>query len=143
VALPRWLARFNVAFTNRFMLPIAGVLPWFGIVEHVGRRSGRQYRTPVNVFRRADRYVFALTYGPESEWVRNVMAAGRCTLVSRGRRFELVDPRRFRDARRREMPWVVRIGLGVLNVTEFLELHRAVPSEASPGTCVGRQSARA
>jgi deazaflavin-dependent oxidoreductase (nitroreductase family) len=125
MALPRWLARFNVAFTNRLMLPVAGVLPWFGIVEHVGRRSGRRYRTPVNVFRRGDRYLFALTYGPESEWVYNVMAAGGCTLVSRGRRTALVEARRFRDTRRRDMPWIVRIGLAVLNVSEFLELSRA------------------
>jgi len=129
MALPRWLARFNVAFTNRLMLPIADVPPWFGIVEHVGRRSGRRYRTPVNVFRRGDRYLFALTYGTESEWVHNVMAAGGCALVSRGRRTALVDPRRFRDPRRREMPWIVRIGLGALNVSEFLELRQA-PSES-------------
>jgi len=125
MALPRWLARFNVAFTNRLMLPVADVLPWFGIVEHVGRRSGRRYRTPVNVFRRGNRYVFALTYGTESEWVRNVLAAGGCTLVSRGRRTNLVEPRRFRDPRRRDVPWIVGIGLGVLNVSEFLELRRA------------------
>jgi len=114
-----------MAFTNRLMLPVAGVLPWFGIVEHVGRRSGRRYRTPVNVFRRGDRYLFALTYGPESEWVHNVVAAGGCTLVSRGRRTQLVDPRRFRDPRRRDMPWIVRGGLGILDVSEFLELRRA------------------
>jgi len=125
MALPRWLARFNVAFTNRLMLPVAGVLPWFGIVEHVGRRSGHRYRTPVNVFRRGDRYLFALTYGPESEWVHNVVAAGGCALVSRGRRTELVEPRRYRDPSRRDMPWIVRIGLGMLSVSEFLELRRA------------------
>jgi len=125
MALPRWLAHFNVAFTNWLMLPVAGVLPWFGIVEHVGRRSGRRYRTPVNVFRRGDRYLFALTYGPQSEWVHNVLAAGECTLVTRGRRTQLVEPRRFSDPRRRDMPWIVRIGLGVLDVSEFLELRRA------------------
>src|SRR6476620_2952349 len=125
MALPRWLAHFNVAFTNRLMLPVAGVLPWFGIVELIGRRSGRRYRTPVNVFRRRDRYLFALTYGPQSEWVHNVVAAGGCILVTRGRRTRLVGPRRFSDPRRRDMPWIVRIGLGVLDVSEFLELRLA------------------
>ena len=125
MALPRWLARFNVVVTNRLMLPIARVLPWFGMVEHIGRRSGRHYQTPVNVFRRGDRYTFALTYGPQSEWVRNVVAAGGCTLVSGGRRVRLTDPRRFRDPRRRQLPWVVRVGLGLLSVSEFLELRRA------------------
>ena len=125
MALPRWLARFNVVVTNRLMLPIARVLPWFGIVEHIGRRSGRHYQTPVNVFRRGDRYTFALTYGPQSEWVRNVVAAGGCTLVTGGRRVRLTDPRRFRDPQRRQMPWIVRVGLGLLSVSEFLELRRA------------------
>src|SRR5947207_15929304 len=106
------------------MLPIAGILPWFGIVEHVGRRSGRHYRSPVTVFRPGDRYVFALTYGPGSQWVSNVVAAGGCTLVIRGRRVALTNPRRFRDPRRREMPWIVRIPLAVVNVSEFLELRR-------------------
>jgi deazaflavin-dependent oxidoreductase (nitroreductase family) len=128
MAHPRWLAHFNVAFTNRLMLPVAGVMPWFGIVEHVGRQSGRRYRTPVNVFRHGDRYLFALTYGPESEWVKNVVAAGGCTLVSRGRRTQLAEPRQFRDPRRGEMPWIVRIGLGILDVSEFLELRRASTS---------------
>jgi deazaflavin-dependent oxidoreductase (nitroreductase family) len=107
------------------MLPVAGVLPWFGIVEHVGRHSGRRYRTPINVFRRGNRYLFALTYGPGSEWVHNVIAAGGCTLVSRGRRTALVEPRRFTDPRRQEMPWIVRIGLSVLDVSEFVEMRRA------------------
>jgi hypothetical protein len=29
VALPHWLARVNVRFSNRFMRPIAARLPWF------------------------------------------------------------------------------------------------------------------
>src|SRR5436309_11012766 len=127
MALPRWLARFNVAVTNRLMLPIARVLPWFGIVEHTGRRSGRHYQTPVNVFRRGDRYTFALTYGPQSEWVRNVVAAGGCTMVSGGRRVRLVEPRRFTDPARRDVIPPVRPLLGLLSVSEFLELRRASP----------------
>ena len=127
MALPRWLARFNVAFTNRLMLPIAGVLPWFGIVEYVGRRSGRRYRTPVNVFRHGDRYVFALTYGPDSQWVRNVVEAGGCTMVSGGRRVRLVEPRRFTDPARRDVIPPARPLLGLLSVSEFLELRRASP----------------
>jgi len=36
-----------------------------------------------------------------------------------------VEPRRYRDPSRRDMPWIVRIGLGMLSVSEFLELRRA------------------
>ena len=60
--------------------PFAGFLPTFCILTHVGRRSSRVYRTPLNVFRRGDRVVFALTYGSGAEWVRNVLAAGECEI---------------------------------------------------------------
>jgi len=47
----RWLEKFNIAVTNRITGLFAGWLPGFGILTHVGRRSGKVYRTPVNVFR--------------------------------------------------------------------------------------------
>jgi hypothetical protein len=49
--LGRHVARFNPRVTNRITRPLARWLPGFGVVEHAGRRSGRRYRTPVNVFR--------------------------------------------------------------------------------------------
>ena len=123
--LPLWLGHFNSRVTNRLTRPFAGWLPYFGIVEHVGSKTGRRYRSPVNVFRHGDRFVLALTYGPDAHWIHNVLAAGGCTLVTRGRRIPLVQPRRFSDPRRREVPGFVRLPLGVLNVTEFLELRAA------------------
>ena len=42
------LARFNKVVTNPIQRRYAGRIPPFAIVEHVGRKSGRQYRTPVN-----------------------------------------------------------------------------------------------
>jgi uncharacterized membrane protein len=46
----RWLAKINIAFTNRITGLFAGWMPGFGILTHVGRRSRRVYKTPVNVF---------------------------------------------------------------------------------------------
>ena len=66
----RWLAAFNLAVTNRISSRFAPRLPGFGIVTHVGRKSGRVYRTPVNVFRAPNGFLIALTYGRESEWVK-------------------------------------------------------------------------
>ena len=51
----RWLAKINSAFTNRITGLFAGWLPGFGILTHVGRKSGKVYRTPVNVFRASNR----------------------------------------------------------------------------------------
>jgi hypothetical protein len=67
----RWVAAFNLAVTNRITSRFAARLHGFGIVTHVGRKSGKVYRTPVNVFRAPEGFLIALTYGRESEWVRN------------------------------------------------------------------------
>jgi len=119
---PRWLARFNRYATNRILGPLAPRLPGFGMVIHTGRRSGHVYRTPVNVFRTRGGYVIALTYGPNSEWVRNVRASGGCTLVTRGKTLRLSRPRLIHDERRRLVPAPVAVILGILHVSDFLEL---------------------
>jgi deazaflavin-dependent oxidoreductase (nitroreductase family) len=125
MVLPKRLARFNRVATNRVARPVAGWLPGFGVVVHRGRRSGRQYRTPINIFRTSDGYVAALTYGI-TDWVRNVLAAGGCELETRGRRVALADPRLVHDPTRRDMPPVVRQVVGMIGVTDFLHL-RAAP----------------
>jgi hypothetical protein len=56
------------------------------------RSSGRLYRTPVNVFRRGDTFLFFLTYGSDVQWVKNVLAAGDCTIETRNETLDLVDP---------------------------------------------------
>jgi deazaflavin-dependent oxidoreductase (nitroreductase family) len=124
--LPERLARFNRIVTNRIARRLAGRVPGFAIVEHVGRRSGRTYRTPVNIFRNGeDRYVIALTYGRDSKWVRNVLAAGGAEVVTRGRRLRLVEPVVVRDEQRTMMPAGVRSVLGVIRVDDFMVLRRA------------------
>ena len=120
--LPRWLARFNLRVTNRVLGPLAEHMPGMGIVIHQGRKTRRQYRTPVMVFRHGDRFVIALTYGPESHWVQNVLAHGGCDLETQGRTFHLTQPRLIHDERRSLMPALVRAVLGLLNVSVFLEL---------------------
>ena len=47
--LPKSLAKFNLRYTNRVLGPLARLLPGFAVVTHVGGRSGRVYRTPVNL----------------------------------------------------------------------------------------------
>jgi deazaflavin-dependent oxidoreductase (nitroreductase family) len=116
-------------FTNRLFNPlsrhVAGRLPGFGILTYRGRTSGKTYNTPLNVFRRGDSYVFALTYGSGTQWVKNVVAAGSCTLHTRGRDIRLVEPELFRDPSRRLMPRLVRVFLRLNDVSEFLRMRIA------------------
>jgi deazaflavin-dependent oxidoreductase (nitroreductase family) len=119
---PRGLARFNRAVTNRILGPLARRLPGFGVIGHTGRKTGRHYQTPVNVFRRPGGYAIALTYGADSDWVHNVLAADGATLLTRGRRVPLCRPRLSHDERRRLVPAPARIILGLIGVSDFLEL---------------------
>jgi deazaflavin-dependent oxidoreductase (nitroreductase family) len=122
---PRALARFNRRVTNPVLGRLVPLVPGFAMIEHTGRRSGRAYRTPVNLFRHGDGYVVALTYGPTADWVRNVLAAGECDAVIRGRSVHLVRPRVVHDPQRQTMPAAVRPILGVVGVDDFLELDPA------------------
>jgi deazaflavin-dependent oxidoreductase (nitroreductase family) len=115
------MARFNRRYTNQITRRIAGWAPGFALLEHVGRRSGRLYETPVNVFKTQGRYVMALTYG-DSDWVRNVLAAGTCVIRSRRRRIELADPERIHDPSRRLAPTPARWMLKLVDVDEFIAL---------------------
>jgi deazaflavin-dependent oxidoreductase (nitroreductase family) len=118
----RWAAAFNLAVTNRITSRFAGRLPGFGILTHVGRISGKVYRTPVNVFRTPEGFLIALTYGRESEWVRNVMAARGCKLETRGVQYPLSSPTIVHDPTRRRFPIPVRIGLWLIGADDFMQL---------------------
>ena len=57
----RFLRPFTTHLFNPISRRVVGHLPGFGIISYIGRKSGKRYRTPMNVFRRGDDYVFALT----------------------------------------------------------------------------------
>ncbi len=116
---------FAVRFVNPVTRLVAGWLPGFGILRYRGRKTGKLYRTPMNVFRRGDGYVFALTYGPEVQWVKNIMASGELDLRTMGRDIHLVEPERFSDPTRRVMPALIRPFLRAIRVTEFLRMRIA------------------
>lgn len=126
--LPRGLARLNRIGLNRVIRYVAPWFPGLGLVIHVGRRSGRAYRTPVNVFTRDGHYTIALTYGRGADWVRNVEAAGGCEIVTRGRRVRLAQPRIVHDESRAAIRPLERQFLRLVRVADFLVLDAAEPA---------------
>ena len=123
MALPRTLARWNKVGLNRVVRHVAPWMPGLGLVVHRRRRSGRTYQTPVNTFPTEDGYIIALTYGAENtDWVKNVQAAGGCELRTRGRVLQLGAPRVYHDETRRAIRAPHRQVLRLLGVTEFLSL---------------------
>jgi deazaflavin-dependent oxidoreductase (nitroreductase family) len=124
--LGRRVARFNRAVTNKVAVHVAGWAPGFGLVIHVGRRTRTVYRTPVNVFRTKDGFRFALTYGPDSEWVRNALSHGAVRLITRRKEYELTEPELVTDLHRQHVPAIGRATMRVMRVTQFLDFRRAV-----------------
>src|SRR6202035_5280752 len=118
----RWVAAFNLAVTNRITSRFADRLPGFGILTHAGRKSGKLHRTPVNVFRAPEGFLIALTYGRESEWVKNVLSAGGCELETRGVRYQLSAPTIVHDPTRQQFPFPVRMILGLIGANDFMQL---------------------
>ncbi|HET8777555.1 MAG TPA: nitroreductase family deazaflavin-dependent oxidoreductase [Candidatus Limnocylindria bacterium] len=126
--------RFIRPFTTRLVNPItrrfADRLPGFGIISYRGRKSGKRYDTPMNVFHVDDDWIFALTYGSDVQWVKNVLASGQADLETRGRTIHLTEPEVFVDPSRHLMPGPVRFFLGLLGVSEFMRMR---PTSAGAG----------
>jgi deazaflavin-dependent oxidoreductase (nitroreductase family) len=129
--MPRRLIGFYRTYYNPTVRRLAARLPTMGVMHHTGRRSGREYRTVLNVFRHRFGYVIAIAYGRESDWVRNVMAKGSCDVVTMGRRVHLVHPRIVVDETRRLLPLPWRPVLKLLKVKDFLLLELDTPSKAA------------
>jgi hypothetical protein len=81
----------------------------------------------VNVFPTDHGYVIALTYGPDTDWVKNVRAAGGAVLETRRRRIRVTSPRLFHDESRRDIRPLERRILGLAGIADFMEL-RPEPS---------------
>ena len=124
VPLPKTLARFNKRIANPIIRRFHR-LPPMAIIIHHGRTSGREYRTPLFAFATDEGFAIALTYGPDVDWLKNVTAAGRCSLIHRGEHCELNNPRVVGwAAGSKHMPIPVRISLLGLRARDFLLLDR-------------------
>jgi deazaflavin-dependent oxidoreductase (nitroreductase family) len=115
------------SLANRIFLKISGRwLRAYSIVRHVGRTSGREYRNPVSAYPLDDGFVIPILYGAQSQWVRNVMAAGRFTLRTKGRDYllerpEIVPPAQALPA----YPPLLRRLMRSQGIQDFVWAHRA------------------
>jgi deazaflavin-dependent oxidoreductase (nitroreductase family) len=91
--VPRAVAKFNRRITNPVARSLTPWLPALGTLEHVGRKSGRHYRTPLLVFKTQDGFVILIGYGPQTDWLKNVLAGGPTVLHKRGKALALASPR--------------------------------------------------
>jgi len=99
-------------------------------VRHVGRTSGRAYVTPAGARVRGDVAVIPLTFGNQSDWAKNVRAAGGCSLKVNGKQYTAVAPE-FVDRHdagpllKSAFGPVERAGFRLLGIRQYLRLHAA------------------
>ena len=121
--LPAGLARFNKKVTNRITTPFARRLPWFGVVRHVGRETGKAYETPLMCWVDHSAITIVLTYGSDVDWLKNLVSAGGGEMVVGGEIVQFETPVLL-DARegRSRIPAVIKGVLPAIDVDEFVEL---------------------
>lgn len=122
---PKAITGFNRRVVNPVSRRFAGRVPPFAIVVHKGRTSGKEYRTPIMAFRSAGGFAIALTYGPATDWARNLVAAGGGSLVYRRQTVPVAEPRFVKKAEVRGLlPGPVRFVLGLAGVDDFMLVRR-------------------
>ncbi len=115
---------FNKHVINPVTLKIGGLVHSpISVVHHVGHRSGKPYKTPVIVARLDGRFVFALTYGANVDWYRNIRSAGHCTLRWHGDTYALERPKPIEAAiARPAFALPLRLILRVINTRRFFTM---------------------
>lgn len=104
-------------------------------VHHTGRKSGRDYVTPVWAHRVGEGFFIGLPYGTGVDWCRNVMAAGGCRLEHDGVRYDVIAPVIVpaRDAPR-TLGGTRRSMLELMGIEFFLRLDIAPPATPDAAT---------
>jgi len=99
-------------------------------IRHTGRRSGRQYVTPASTRLAGDTFIVPLTFRNQSDWSRNVRAAGSCEIRLSGTDYravrpELADGEQARDVIRTAFSPVERAMFRVFGIRQYMLLQRA------------------
>jgi deazaflavin-dependent oxidoreductase (nitroreductase family) len=130
MSFPRILSRALRGRINAVALRAVGYAA-FADLEHVGRVSGTVRHTPLRAFRTGNTVVIGINFGPESDWLKNIQAAGGCRMRLGGEVLELGAPRVVPVRQGvRGMPWLFGVTLKyVVRTTECVELPVVTVSE--------------
>src|SRR2546425_8256124 len=128
---------FLTRLANRPAARIAGsrLLPFWSVVRHRGRRSGRTYATPVAARRTADGFAIPLAFGETSDWCRNLIAAGGGVVRWGGREYPVTEPL-IVDAERATAAFrsLERRALRALRIRRVLLVRHSLPYASSVAT---------
>ena len=129
--------RVGTSFVNSVVNPgllgrglAGGRASEIGTIEHIGRTSGTRRLTPVHPEPTPDGFRIVVPLGPQSQWARNVIAAGHCRLQLHETVYDLDEPRMVPAADADALPWAVRRLMAALGF-EYLTLRTFATSPGS------------
>jgi deazaflavin-dependent oxidoreductase (nitroreductase family) len=115
------VANINKRVLNKAVLN-RGTWP---VLTHVGRSSGKTYRTPLEAYPIGDGFIFVLMYGSEADWVKNILAAGTAVLRIGDDKFDLVSPRLVtKEVAWQQLPAGTKPPPKLFHVTECLQMDK-------------------
>jgi deazaflavin-dependent oxidoreductase (nitroreductase family) len=131
--------RIGTAFMNSVLNPTllqrglaGGGRSEIAMLEHVGRRSGIKRLTPVHPEVTARGFRIIAPLGTQSQWARNVIAAGHCRMQVHDQVFELDEPALVDADQATDVPWPIRRAMGALGF-KYLELRTFAAHPTTPG----------
>ena len=109
---------------NKLMIHISGKeFGHFAVLSHTGRKSGKIYRIPIIAEPIQAGFVFALTYGKQVDWYKNVMAGGGCSIHWKNKDYHLTNPELIdKEAGLLAFPSIFRSGLRLMGIQYYLKL---------------------
>jgi deazaflavin-dependent oxidoreductase (nitroreductase family) len=119
---PSRFVRLVIGPSSKLLNPIVGTfagrrfVPLIARVHHVGRRTGKPHVTSTGASVDGNTIVIPLSFGNQSDWARNVRAAGQCVVALGGRSYHARQPE-FVDAAGAKA--VVKQSFGVINRLSF------------------------
>jgi hypothetical protein len=114
----------NKRIFNRATLKFAGsAYSPISIIRHFGRRSGTTYVTPVIVEPLGDTFLFALPYGFKVDWYRNILAAGRGTVIWHGKEYLVESPAPLPiGTGLPSFPFILRLIVRIVGAQHFIQM---------------------
>ncbi|MEV3964770.1 nitroreductase family deazaflavin-dependent oxidoreductase [Nocardia sp. NPDC050193] len=94
---PRPLLR-AIRMSNKYLLnPVMNAFAgrknsYAAAIRHTGRKSGKQYSTPIGADRVQDGFIIPLAYGTRVDWLQNVLAGGQATVSAGGETRDVTEP---------------------------------------------------
>jgi deazaflavin-dependent oxidoreductase (nitroreductase family) len=90
--LPNIVRYFSKLFKNRMIADVESGKSEMSIISHTGRKSGTSYHTPVEAIFLETEVLIGLVYGRKTDWLKNVLAQGGCSIFYKMQTYTATDP---------------------------------------------------